>query len=94
MKHFVENKHVTKDNLFPIPPLFRLIHEQSGTDWREMYRVFNMGHRMEIYVSPADAQAVIDVAQAFGIEARIVGHVDDAEHNQLTIVTENGTYEY
>ena len=92
--HFVENKHVTKDNLFPIPPLFRLIQEQSDTDWREMYRVFNMGHRMEIYVSPADAQAVIDVAQSFGIEARIVGHVDDAEHNQLTIVTEHGTYEY
>ena len=92
--HFVENKHVVKDNLFPTPPLFRTIQTQSGTDWSEMYRVFNMGHRLEIYVSPADAQTVIDVSQSFGIEARVVGHVHDAERNQLTISTEHGTYHY
>ena len=92
--HFVENKHVIKDNLFPIPPLFKLIHEQSGTDWKEMYKVFNMGHRMEIYVSPEDAQAVIDVAQSYEIDARIVGRVEDAEANKLTIKSEYGTFEY
>lgn len=92
--HFVENKHVIKDNLFPIPPLFKLIHEQSGTEWKEMYKVFNMGHRMEIYVASSDAQAVIDVSKSFGIDARIVGHVEDAEANKLTIKSEYGTFEY
>lgn len=92
--HFVENKHVIKDNLFPVPPLFRLIREQSGTPWQEMYKVFNMGHRMEIYIAPEDAQAVIDIAQEFGIEARIVGRVEDAESNHLTIKSEFGTFEY
>ncbi|MBR1881448.1 MAG: phosphoribosylformylglycinamidine cyclo-ligase, partial [Muribaculaceae bacterium] len=92
--HFVSNKHVVKDNLFPTPPLFSLIQQQSGTAWREMYEVFNMGHRMEIYVKPADAQAVIDVAQEFGIEARIVGHVEEAPANRLTIATQHGTFEY
>ena len=92
--HFVENKHVIKDNLFPIPPLFKLIHEQSGTEWKEMYKVFNMGHRMEIYVAPSDAQAVMDVAKSFDIDARIVGRVEDAEANKLTIKSEYGTFEY
>ena len=92
--HFVENKHVIKDNLFPIPPLFRLIREESGTTWQEMYKVFNMGHRMELYVSPADAQAIIDIAAAFGIEGRIVGRVEDAPANRLTITSEFGTFEY
>ena len=92
--HFVENKHVIKDNLFPIPPLFRTIKEQSGTDWKEMYQVFNMGHRMEIYVSPEDAQAVIDIAKSFNIDAQIIGRVEDAEANHLTIVSEAGTFEY
>ena len=92
--HFVENKHVIKDNLFSIPPLFRLIHEQSGTDWKEMYRVFNMGHRMEIYVAPQDAQAVIDIARSFNIDAQIIGHVHDAPTNRLTIVNSEGSYEY
>lgn len=92
--HFVENKHVVKDNLFPVPPLFRIIQEQSGTDWKEMYKVFNMGHRMEVYVTPEDAQAVIDVAKSFNIDARIVGHVDDADSNHLTIKSEHGTFEY
>ncbi len=92
--NFVEKKHVVKDNLFPTPPLFRLIQEQSGTDWKEMYRVFNMGHRMEIYVAPGDAQAVIDVSQSFGIDARIVGQIHESEHNRLSIITEHGRYEY
>lgn len=92
--HFVENKHVVKDNLFPVPPLFRIIQEQSGTDWKEMYKVFNMGHRMEVYVAPEDAQAVIDVAKSFNIDARIVGRVDDAPANRLTIKSEHGAFEY
>lgn len=92
--HFVENKHVVKDNMFPIPPLFRLIKEQSGTDWREMYKVFNMGHRMEIYVNPSHAQAVIDIAKSFNIDAQVIGHVENAETNALTIMTEAGTFEY
>lgn len=92
--HFVEGKHVIKDNLFPVPPLFALIQEQSGTDWREMYKVFNMGHRMEIYVSPEDAAKVIAISESFGIEARIVGRVEDAPENRLTITGEHGTFEY
>ena len=92
--HFVENKHVVKDNLFPVPPLFRIIQEQSSTDWKEMYKVFNMGHRMEVYVAPEDAQAVIDVAKSFNIDARIVGRVDDAPANRLTIKSEHGVFEY
>lgn len=92
--HFVENKHVVKDSLFPVPPLFRIIQEQSGTDWKEMYKVFNMGHRMEVYVAPEDAQAVIDVAKSFNIDARIVGRVDDAPANRLTIKSEHGVFEY
>lgn len=92
--HFVENKHVIKDNMFPVPPLFRLIREQSGTDWKEMYKVFNMGHRMEIYLSAEDAQQVIEISKSFGIDARIVGRVEDATANKLTISSEFGTFEY
>ncbi len=92
--HFVENKHVIKDNLFPIPPLFRLIACESGTDWKEMYKVFNMGHRMELYVAPEDATSVINIAESFGIEGRIVGRVEDAPANRLTIISEEGTFEY
>lgn len=92
--HFVTNKHVIKDNLFPIPPLFQLIQSQSGTDWAEMYKVFNMGHRMEIYLSPEDAENVIKISNSFGIPAQIVGRVEDAESNHLTIVSEKGTFEY
>lgn len=92
--HFVTNKHVIKDNLFPVPPLFRLIHEQSGTDWKEMYKVFNMGHRLEVYLRPEKAQAVIDIAKSFNIDAQIIGRVEDAPKNLLTIVSENGTFEY
>ena len=92
--HFVENKHVIKDNMFPVPPLFRLIREQSGTDWKEMYKVFNMGHRMEVYLSAEDAQQVIEISKSFGIDARIVGRVEDAPANKLTISSEFGTFEY
>ena len=92
--HFVTNKHVIKDNLFPIPPLFKLIQEQSGTDWKEMYKVFNMGHRLEVYLRPEKAQRVIEIAKSFNIDAQIIGRVEDAPANHLTIVSEKGTFEY
>ena len=92
--HFVENKRVVKDNLFPIPPLFHIIQEQSGTDWSEMYKVFNMGHRMEIYIAPEHADKVIALSKSFGIDARIVGHVEEAEKNELIIESEKGRYTY
>lgn len=92
--HFVNGKHVVKDNLFPIPPLFDLIQKESGTDWAEMYKVFNMGHRLEVYTSPRHAQEVIDIARAFNIDARIIGHVENAEANHLTIKSPYGVFEY
>ena len=92
--HFVgDDCRVVKDNLFPIPPLFRIIKEESGTDWQEMYKVFNMGHRMEIYVSPEDAQQVMKVAEGFNIEARIIGHIEEGRKS-LTIKSEAGTFDY
>ena len=92
--HFVgDNCRVVKDNLFPIPPLFRIIKEESGTDWQEMYKVFNMGHRMEIYVSPEDAAQVMKVAEGFNIEARIIGHIEEGRKS-LTIKSEAGTFDY
>ena len=92
--HFVTDKHVIKDNIFPIPPLFKLIQEQSGTDWKEMYKVFNMGHRMEIYLAPEDAERVIEISKSFNIDAQIVGRVEDAAQNSLTIISPYGTFEY
>jgi phosphoribosylformylglycinamidine cyclo-ligase len=92
--HFVENIHVIKDNLFPIPPLFKLIQEQSGTSWAEMYKVFNMGHRLEVYLSPEDAQTVIEISQSFGIPAQIVGRVEASDSKRLTITSEFGVFEY
>lgn len=92
--HFVgEHCHVVKDNLFPVPPLFRIIHDCSGTDWREMYQVFNMGHRMEVYVRPDMAKRVIDTAKSFNIDAQVVGHIEEGPRS-LTIKAETGTYEY
>lgn len=91
---FIENKKIIKDNLLPIPPLFRLIQEQSGTDWREMFQVFNMGTRLNLYVAPEDAQAVIDAAKQFNIDAQIVGRVEEAEKNEVVIEHETGTYNY
>ncbi len=92
--HFVENKHVIKDNLFPVPPLFDMIQKESGTDWSEMYKVFNMGHRMEIYLSPEDASKVIEISESFGIPAQIVGRVEESDINRLTIISEKGTFCY
>lgn len=86
--HFVENKHVVKDNLFPVPPLFAMIAAESGTELSEMYKVFNMGHRMELYVEPRFADRIIEISESFGIPAKIVGHVEDRpEGNKLTIRT-------
>ncbi|MBO5267375.1 MAG: phosphoribosylformylglycinamidine cyclo-ligase [Muribaculaceae bacterium] len=92
--NFVHNKHVIKDNLFAPGPLFTLIQKQSGTDWREMYKVFNMGHRFEFYLGAEHADKVIEIARSFGIDARIVGRVEDAPANRLTIISEFGTFEY
>ena len=92
--HFVgEHCRVIKDNMFPVPPLFKIIAEQSGTDWAEMYKVFNMGHRMEIYLRPEHAQAVIDIASSFHIDARIIGHVEEGPRS-LTIQSEFGEFRY
>lgn len=92
--HFIENLHVIKDNLFETPPLFKLIQEQSKTDWKEMYKVFNMGHRMELYVNEKHAQQIIDISKGFGIDAKIVGRVESAGKKQVTINSEYGTFEY
>jgi phosphoribosylformylglycinamidine cyclo-ligase len=92
--HFVNDVHIIKDSLFPVPPLFKLIHEQSGTEWSEMYKVFNMGHRMEIYVSPEHAEAIMEISRSFNIEAKIVGRVEAHDGKKLTIQSEFGTFEY
>ncbi len=92
--HFTDKVKITKNNLFPVPPLFRMIQEQSGTDWKEMYKVFNMGHRMEIYLSPEDAEKVIEISRSFNIDAQIVGHVEASEGNELVIESEFGTFNY
>lgn len=92
--HFIHNKHVIKDNLFPVPPLFQLIAQQSHTDWAEMYKVFNMGHRMELYVKPENADSIIEISKSFNIDAQIVGRVEAAQSNKLTLVTPFGTFEY
>ena len=93
--HFIKDLHVIKDNLFPIPPLFRTIHEQSATDWSEMYKVFNMGHRLEVYLPAQFAQEVIDIARSFNIDAQIIGHVEARpEGAKVTLHTENGIFEY
>ncbi len=88
-----ENCKVVKDNMFPVPPLFKLIHDESGTDWREMYMVFNMGHRLEVYVNPEDAQTVIDAANGFNIDAQVVGHIEEGKRS-LTIKSEFGEFNY
>ena len=92
--HFVEGLHIIKDNLFPTPPLFKMIQEESGTDWKEMYKVFNMGHRMELYVDDADAQQIIDISKSFNIEAQIIGRVEDAKAKKVTIKSEHGEFDY
>ncbi|MCB6230942.1 phosphoribosylformylglycinamidine cyclo-ligase [Flavobacterium psychrophilum] len=92
--HFIDNLHVIKDNLFPVPPLFKLIQEQSKTDWKEMYQVFNCGHRMEIYVPENIANDMIQISKSFGVDAQIVGRVEASENKKLTIQSEYGTFEY
>ena len=92
--HFVDNVHVIKDNLFPVPPLFKLIQENSKTDWKEMYQVFNCGHRMEVYVPAEVAQDIIEISKSFNIDAQIVGRVEKSDSKKLTITSEYGTFEY
>ncbi|WP_217703398.1 AIR synthase related protein [Flavobacterium agri] len=92
--HFVDNVHVIKDNLFPVPPLFKLIQQQSKTDWKEMYQVFNCGHRMELYVPEAIAEDIIYISKSFNVDARIVGRVESYEGKKLTINSEFGEFVY
>ncbi|HUH27758.1 AIR synthase related protein [Gelidibacter sp.] len=92
--HFINDLHVIKDNLFPIPPLFKLIQEQSNTTWKEMYQVFNCGHRMELYVSPSIAEDLISISRSFNVDAQIVGRVENAAKKQLTIKSEFGEFNY
>ncbi len=92
--HFTDKLHIVKDNMFALPPLFRMIQESSGTDWKEMYKVFNIGHRLEIYTNEKAAQEMIQIAKEFNIEAQIVGHVEASDKKQLTIKSQFGTFEY
>lgn len=92
--NFVENLHIVKDNMFDTPLLFRLIQEQSGTDWKEMYKVFNMGHRMELYVPENIANDIIAISQSFGVDAKIIGHCEKCEGKKLTIKSDKGIFEY
>jgi phosphoribosylformylglycinamidine cyclo-ligase len=92
--HFIDNMHVIKDNLFPLPPLFGIIHEQSGTPWQEMYKVFNMGHRFEIYINQKYADEIINIASGFNLEAKVIGHCEASDIRKLTISSEFGRFEY
>jgi phosphoribosylformylglycinamidine cyclo-ligase len=92
--HFIENVHVIKDQLMPIPVLFNLIQRESGTNWKEMYRVFNMGHRLEIYTDETNASKMIEIAGSMNIHAQIIGRVEDSQSKKLTIVSDKGTFEY
>ena len=92
--HFIDNMHIVKNNMFPLPPIFRIIHEQSGTQWQEMYRVFNMGHRFEIYTGRENAAEIINIASGFNLEARIIGYCEASDKKKLTISSEFGTFEY
>ncbi|MFN3379682.1 MAG: AIR synthase related protein [Runella zeae] len=92
--HFIDNLHVIKNNLFPIPPLFKLIQAESGTSWQEMYKVFNMGHRLEVYLPETYAQRVIEIAQSFGIDAQVIGRVEANEGKKVTIQSEFGEFVY
>jgi phosphoribosylformylglycinamidine cyclo-ligase len=92
--HFIDNLHIIKDNLFPVPPLFKIIQEESVTNWKEMYQVFNCGHRMELYVNEEIAQDIINISESFGVAAQIVGRVEASDEKKLTIKSEYGTFEY
>lgn len=92
--HFIDSLHVIKDNLFDIPPLFDLIQKESSTPWKEMYKVFNMGHRMELYVDPSIAQNIIEISKSFGVAAKIIGRVEANDSKKLTIISDHGVFEY
>jgi phosphoribosylformylglycinamidine cyclo-ligase len=92
--HFVDQLHIIKDNLLPVPPLFQLIQQESGTSWQEMYKVFNMGHRLEIYLSPKHADRIIELSESFGIHAQVIGRVEASPVKKLTIQSEYGTFYY
>jgi phosphoribosylformylglycinamidine cyclo-ligase len=92
--HFIDKMHIVKNNLFPLPTLFRLIHEQSGTAWEEMYKVFNMGHRFEIYADQKNAAEIISIASSFNLEAKVIGHCESSDKKMLTLNSEFGTFEY
>lgn len=92
--HFVDDLRVIKDNLFPVPPLFRTIKEESGAEWKEMYKVFNMGHRMELYVPAEIAQSIMEISESFGVEARVIGRVEACDHNEVVIRSEYGEFIY
>ena len=93
--HFIGNNcRVVKDNMFPVPPLFKTIKEQSGTAWDEMYKVFNMGHRLEVYLSPEHAEEVIAISQSFNIDAQIVGRIEESDKKELIIKSEFGEFIY
>ncbi len=92
--HFVENVHIIKDNLFELPPLFKTIQEESKTEWKEMYKVFNMGHRMEVYVAPELADTIIEISKSFNVDAKIVGRVEEYDGKKLTIQSEFGEFVY
>ena len=93
--HFIKDLHIIKDKLFDIPPLFKIIHEESGTNWKEMYKVFNMGHRMEIYLPEDFAKMVMDISRSFGIDAQIIGRVEGAnDGKKLTISSKYGVFNY
>lgn len=92
--HFVDSLHIIKDNLFDVPPLFKLIQEQSNTNWKEMYQVFNCGHRMELYVNPSIAEEIIAISKSFNVDAKVIGQVEESTSKKLTIQSLNGTFEY
>jgi phosphoribosylformylglycinamidine cyclo-ligase len=92
--HFINDIHIIKDNLFPIPPVFELIQDESGTNWKEMYRVFNMGHRLEIYCAPEHADELIQISNSFNVDARVIGRVEKSKKRRLTINCEKGIFEY
>ena len=92
--HFVENMHIIKDNLFPVPPLFNMIRSQSETPWQEMYKVFNMGHRLEIYVPENLAHQVISISKSFNVDAKIIGRVEKGTGKKVTVKSEFGIFEY
>ncbi len=92
--HFIDNLHIIKDNMFDVPPLFKLIQEQSNTDWKEMYQVFNCGHRMELYVKPEVAEAIIEISKSFNVDGKIIGRVEASDKKRLTIKSEYGIFSY